>query len=88
MNGVIRMKRQKIFQWPSEGQGELNTKVGGYDETQNKKKMYGQLLHATRGFPPSMDGGAYSMDGDPIHGSLHIPVDPVTRLVEEDPRVG
>ena len=23
------------------------------------------LLHATRGVPPSMDGGAYSMDGDP-----------------------
>ena len=48
--------------------------------------MYGQLLHATRGVAPSMDGGAYSMDGDPIHESLHIPVDPVTRLVEEDPR--
>ena len=28
------------------------------------------------------------MNGDPIHGSLHIPFDPVTRLVEENLRVG
>ena len=32
-----------------------------------------------------MGEGAYSMDGDPIHGTLHIPVDPVTRLVKENP---
>lgn len=29
--------------------------------------------------PPSVDGGPCSMDGEPIHGSLHIVVDPVTR---------
>ena len=35
--------------------------------------------------------GACSMDVDLIHGSLHILVDPVTRLMEENvknPRVG
>lgn len=28
------------------------------------------------------------MDGGPIHGFLKVLVDPVTRLVEENPRVG
>ena len=36
------------------------------------------LLHATRGVPPSMDRG---------HGSLQIVFDPVTYLKEENPKV-
>ena len=51
-----------------------------------------ELLHADPWNPPIYGwgggGGAYSMDGDPIHGSLHILVDPVTRLVEENRQVG
>ena len=29
-----------------------------------------------------------SMDGDPIHGSLHILIDSVFRLIEENPWLG
>ena len=41
----------------------------------------GELMHATRGIPPSMDGEAFSMDEVML-------VDPVPRLVEKNPRVG
>ena len=36
------------------------------------------LLHATHRVPTSMDEG---------HGSLHILFDPITHLVEENPRI-
>lgn len=37
------------------------------------------IIHATRPVFPSIGGVAFSMDGDPIDGTLYILVDPVTR---------
>ena len=43
--------------------------------------LLGELLHATRGVPHPWMGALF-------HGWLRPLVDPVTRLVEENPRVG
>lgn len=54
-----------------------------------KKRVNNRLLHVTCGVPPSHGWeGTIFLEGDSSHRSLYIPVNPVIRLVEGNPRGG
>lgn len=46
------------------------------------------LVHATSRVFPFMDGMTFSTDGNPIHRSVQILVDPVTRRYDQRPASG